>query len=472
MNKVKQLLSNIYYTISSNLISLIISVVVTFFLPKKLGVQEYAYYQLYLFYLPYVSFIHLGWSDGVYLRYGGAEYDHLDKGRFKGQFNAYVLYHLAIIALLLLAAVMVPTSNPNQRFINISVIFNILLVNTRLILQSVLLMTNRMKEYSHIVLLDRVSYGFLVVCLLLFGLDSFIWYVLLDIIIKLVSVFFSMKVCKEITYAREVKPKYEFSEIYKNIASGINAQLAYIAGLFIIGVIRFGIQKQWDLETFGKVSLTMSISGFLMTFVSAISSAIFPLLKRTDENQYKDVYDMLKSILMPVIFVAMLSYFPIALILNLWLPDYRESLKYMAITFPIIVFEGKVNLLANTYLKALRRERDIFKINLVSALVSILFSFLAIYLLKNLLLAIFGIVLLLGFRSIYSEMVLSKHMAIAIYRDIILECIMVLFFIYIGWNYSYLVGFFLYTILVILYLIVNRNNLKKSADFVMSRIRK
>lgn len=471
MNKVKQLLSNIYYTISSNLISLIISVVVTFFLPKRLGVQEYAYYQLYLFYLPYIGFLHLGWSDGVYLRYGGEEYEHLDKERFKGQFNAYVFFHLVITLAFLFVSTFIPISDPNRRLINLSVILNIMIVNARVFLQSILLMTNRMKEYSHIILLDRVSYGFLVAFLLLFGVDNFIWYVLLDIIIKVISFILSMKACKEITYSSKVRAKYEFSEIYKNIASGINALLAYIAGLFIIGVVRYGIQKQWDIETFGKVSLTLSISGFLMIFVSAISSAIFPLLKRTNENQYNETYSMLKSLLMPFIFVAMLSYFPLALILNLWLPDYRESLKYMAITFPIIVFEGKVNLLANTYLKALRRERDIFKINVVSAFVSIIFTFMAIYLLENLLLAIFGIVLLLGFRSIYSEMTLSKHMEIAIYRDIVLECVLVLLFIYIGWSYSYLAGFSIYAFLVVLYLIMNRKSIQKSAKFVMSKIR-
>lgn len=78
----KKLLLNSSYAITSNLLSLLVSTLVILILPKLIGVEEYGYWQLYLFYTSYVGFAHLGWIDGIYLKYGGEEYERLDKQKF------------------------------------------------------------------------------------------------------------------------------------------------------------------------------------------------------------------------------------------------------------------------------------------------------------------------------------------------------------------------------------------------------
>ena len=70
---------NLYYTVGANFITLAISVLLNLFVPKLLGVREYSYWQLYVFYSSYVGFLHLGWIDGIYLKIGGEEYENLDK---------------------------------------------------------------------------------------------------------------------------------------------------------------------------------------------------------------------------------------------------------------------------------------------------------------------------------------------------------------------------------------------------------
>ena len=70
---------NLFYTIASNIVSFACSVLITLIIPKRLGIDDYGYFQLYLFYTTYIGFLHLGWADGVLLRYGGAYYEILDK---------------------------------------------------------------------------------------------------------------------------------------------------------------------------------------------------------------------------------------------------------------------------------------------------------------------------------------------------------------------------------------------------------
>ena len=59
---------NLSFAFIANLIGLITSSIITFILPKYLGVLQYSYYQLYLFYASYIGFLGLGWIDGFYLR--------------------------------------------------------------------------------------------------------------------------------------------------------------------------------------------------------------------------------------------------------------------------------------------------------------------------------------------------------------------------------------------------------------------
>ena len=60
-------------------LSTAVSVILTLLLPKVLGVAEFGYWQLFIFYLGYVGFFHFGINDGVYLIHGGETRDALDK---------------------------------------------------------------------------------------------------------------------------------------------------------------------------------------------------------------------------------------------------------------------------------------------------------------------------------------------------------------------------------------------------------
>ncbi len=42
----------------------------------------------------------------------------------------------------------------------------------------------------------------------------------------------------------------------------------------------------------------------------------------------------------------------------MWLPEYADSLQYMGILFPIVIYEGRMSLLINTYLKTIRKEKQ------------------------------------------------------------------------------------------------------------------
>ena len=84
----------VLYAVGANLLSLLVSVLTTLIVPKFFGdaVEQYGYLKIYLFYVGYIGFFHLGWCDGIFLRDGGKQWSELDKPLYAGQFiNLFLL---------------------------------------------------------------------------------------------------------------------------------------------------------------------------------------------------------------------------------------------------------------------------------------------------------------------------------------------------------------------------------------------
>ena len=136
--------------------------------------------------------------------------------------------------------------------------------------------------------------------------------------------------------------------------------------MLLIGSAKMIVQWRWDELVFGKVSFAFSVSNLFLAFVTAISVVLFPSLKRMNQEDLPAVYKKIRGAVSPLLFFAMLFYFPGCVILRAWLPRYAESLRYLGILLPIIVFASKVSLLTNNYLKAYRKENLMLKINVFS----------------------------------------------------------------------------------------------------------
>ena len=79
-------------------ISLVSSIMMTVVVPKALGLEDYAYWQLFTLYVGYIGLLLLGVHDGAFLRLGGASVDGIDWPRIKAQFA--VIASFQVVALL------------------------------------------------------------------------------------------------------------------------------------------------------------------------------------------------------------------------------------------------------------------------------------------------------------------------------------------------------------------------------------
>ncbi|MFT0650356.1 hypothetical protein ACMEOK_14470 [Lactiplantibacillus plantarum] len=465
--KAKELFRNFSYTIFSNLISLLISTLAVLIVPKFIGVHEYGYWQLYIFYTLYVGSMHFGWLDGIYLRFGGDTYESLDKRLFFSQFIQ--LFFLQItIAFLIIVGSFVFKNGSSEEFIIVITAIVMVFVNLQQFCLYILQDTGRMASYSMVNVIGRVIYfGLICLCLLL-GIKSFIFYVLADTIGRFFSMVYGLFMCKEIIFKKISSFYLTIEETWINISVGVKLLLANIAGSLIIGIVRYGIKMEWGVNVFGKISLTLNISNLMMTFISAISLVLYPTLRRLDQNKLKGFYTKLKQIMSVVLLAGLFLYYPIGLLLPIWLPKYASSLVYMGLLFPMCVYQGKFSMLISTFMKTFRLEKKLLFVNVFSVLCSFALTFLNVFFIKSLTLTMVSIVVALWIQSTLGDWLLGKTLHVNATSGSLSETLTVIVFIVSNLYFSVPINILIYTLTFILFLYFR----KDSVSFILLHLRK
>jgi hypothetical protein len=271
---------------------------------------------------------------------------------------------------------------------------------------------------------------------------------LADIMAKIIALIGLGYVCRDIVFTKGVKLSVGIHEFWVNINTGVKLLFANIAGMLIIGIVRFGIERNWDVTTFGKVSFSLSISHFVLIFIAAVSVVIFPIIKRSEADRLPTVYDTLGALLSGGMLIFLIAFYPIQKILHFWLPHYYEAIQYFAILFPISMFETRTSLLINTYLKALREEKAMLFINGFSVLLSLIITVIVTVLFKNLTFAIMSIVGLQIVKCLIPDFYLQKKMNMKLSFEILWDAFGAIIFILGNWFIGGVQGWVMYIVFV------------------------
>lgn len=454
--KVKRLFSNLTYAFLSQCISLLLSLLMSFVVPKFLSVKEFGYWQLFLFYTSYVGFTHFGLDDGIYLREGGKRYKDLDFSLIGSQFWL-LMFTQAIFAGVISAFSFFFEKDPNKLFVILLTGLYMIIFNVFYFLGFIFQATNHTKKYSISIIIYKLLF---IVCIFFLFISRDIYYrgyVVLYTLTLLISLLYCMAVGRRIVFAPLMKLSTVLLEAGRNIVVGINLLIANMAGLLIIGSGRLVVEQRWGIESFGKFSFSISICNFFLMFVGQTSMVLFPALRQTNFDNIKKVYVTLHELLDIVLSGMLLFYFPISYILGFWLPQYKESLKYMSILLPLCTFDGKMQMLCNTYLQVLRKERWLLFINVASFLISLLLALLGAYILCSIQAVVVFMVVAVAFRSIVSELYTAKLMESEIKKEIAWECFFAISFIVLSLLVPTVASFLIYLTFYIAYLVLHRN---------------
>lgn len=423
----RRLAKNLILSITAQIISIATSFVLGFIVPKFIDEYQYSYWQTFVLYIGYVGILHFGFLDGIVLRYSQYDYDELDKPRIRSQFQLLLAFtsictFSGCIASLFLSDIV-------KKEIVVLVAIGIITKNIFTYTSYSFQITNRITKYAVLVIAQRVAYAIFVVVLLACRVNEFYWYCIADLFGDVFGIMLGAIFNRGMYFGKGIPVKDCFKECWINISAGIMLMVANFSSSLLVGGAKMMIQWRWDELVFGQVSFSFSVSNIFLTFVTAISVVLFPSLKRMDESELPDIYVKIRNAISPLLFFAMILYFPGCWILERWLPNYTDSLVYLGILLPIIIFSSKVSLLTNNYLKAYRKEKLMLVTNVASVALGMAAFAIGAYVFNNLELVLYLVVGIIMLRSVASEIAVTKIIKKNITLDFIIELIMTVVFI-------------------------------------------
>ena len=112
----KSVLGNISIAFAAQGVSMTASIIMSLLVPKVLGIENYGYWQLFVFYVSYSGFFHFGLNDGVYLVQGGISRNQIDKLVINSQFHFAIVLQL-IIGVLIAATAFIIAPDEERAYV-------------------------------------------------------------------------------------------------------------------------------------------------------------------------------------------------------------------------------------------------------------------------------------------------------------------------------------------------------------------
>lgn len=429
-------------------IAMVVSIVTTLVVPKILGVEEYGYWQLFIFYSSYVGFGHLGLNDGVYLINGGLSREKIDKRSINSQLVVSLCFQLVLSAVVMAAITQSDLGEKRDFVISATAVYMVI-QNTALYFGYVFQAMNETMSYSKSCIIERLCFAGPMIILVIMRTSAFELYVVAYCFSSLVQLVYCLWHARDF-FSMGLEPsRLAITESIASVKVGIKLMLANVASMLILGVARFVIDAVWGIETFGQLSLSISMVNFFLAFISQASMVLFPELRQSGEEDRRRFFRAARdamSLLFPVVYIL---YYPICWLLALWLPAYANSLAYFAYLIPICVFDSKMNISCTTLFKVIRKEKTLFYINLGTTLVSAAGSLVGAYLLHSVNYVIAAVTVAIIGRSVFSEYLLTKRLNVPTGAKItVSELVVTLAFIVVAGYFGTTLGALLIYIIV------------------------
>ncbi|MCM0583277.1 hypothetical protein H9L19_02030 [Weissella diestrammenae] len=441
-----QFFRNFIYGTLPNFIYALLQFVILLIIPNLISVKNYGLYQIYMFYMSYITLMQFGWSEGMYVNYGGLTYRQLDRRSIASQFKVFSGWTIFVAVLMILIGELFFKSD--MAFIVVALGIATLLTNLRNYANNILLATSRIAAFSLInVFGTTVNLG-LVLLLLAVQQITYQTVIIANLMAILVSLMSLLFKTRDVLFS---KPQVvvPWQTIKHHLRRGSKILFASLSTIIIIGIIRFFIQQAWDTATFARISLPLSFSNIMMLFISSLALLVFPSLNRQNHQIILNGFKVLQLGIKLILLSGLLAFFPLRVMIDHLIPKYTSSIQYMAIIFPAVFFQAKFEILNTTFMKILGLEIALVKINLVSFAISFGLGVISVYGYHNLMLAIASIIVVMATKSILGDYYLHTKMKFSLVSQTLPEIIVVVLFIICASMSNVVIGFLSYLAIVL-----------------------
>ena len=456
------MLSKISYMALAQIFFAFVSAVSILILPKLLSLEGFGYYQLFIFFANYVEFLHFGLSDGIYLRYGGRRYEFISKRTLKSQIcTMEILY---IIECLIIFFTVCAFSFDKRLFLYIAISGAITV--PRSFLYNLLQSVNEIKKSILVLFIERIFVLSSISAVYFVNFDKAKFLIFSFIFARFISLVYIYFLCRDLFKVKMASFTDSLFYIYKNMRIGIKLTISALCNIFLIFIARSMIAWKFSIVLFGKISLILSLLNFALFFINAFSAILFPILRTKKTCEQNEIFKILDDGLSIIFVFLFLFAYPVEVLLGAWLPKYTDVLNYMPIIFAILLCEGKTLLLTNSYFKALRKEGQMLRINLISLIIFSVFIGFIVYFCNDIFIIMFCLFLSLFAKYIALSYGLKKFIKSVNFYNIVVEFFCSICFIAISHILPGIYAFCSIIVSFIVLIVLKRKNFIQLLKFI------
>lgn len=380
----KKTIGDVFKVAASNILKLLGGILVGFLLPKIIGVTDYGYYKTFTLYASYVGLLHFGFADGLYLKYGGKDYDELDKSSFR--FYASFLIGLELLISAIGAVISLLFLSGEMRFIFICLVFYLLTANITNFYQIISQITGRFNELSIRTVFQSVLTAAGVAALWVVhrffdAAISYRIYTVICVVINIILTLWYIFTYRDITFGKQDRSNK--AELWHFIRLGFPLLVANLCSTLILTLDRQFVNLLFDTDTYAVYAFAYNMLGLITTALSAISTVIYPTLKRTDEKTLKNTYTKLIEVILILVFACLLVYFPLCPFVNWFLPKYADSLVIFRIILPGLAISSAITIVMHNYYKTMGKETNFFIKSIIVLVLSAIANYVAYAIFKT-----------------------------------------------------------------------------------------
>lgn len=462
-------LRDLTYAFSANFLNFLMGFVTGFIIPKFLGIDDYAYLKVFTFYVTYVGVAHLGFLDGIYIKYGAYDYDDLPRKKFRGYVRFLIVFQvIEALALVLLAFLLI--RNENRLNIVLFTIFNMIILNITNLWMFIHQITKRFKLFSINTILTKLLYVIGCVLLILNGVRGYNGYVILQTIINIIILFIYIYYNKELVFGKAESTKETFKEAKELIGIGFFVMIGNFMSVIILGIDRIFVDRLFTIKDFAIYSFAYTLISLFYILLNSLTMVIYPYLRRAKEDTYKSVYETIRISITMLMSVTLCGYFVIKFIVSSFLPQYTESFAILIFLVPTVIYSAQINILIANYYKIMQKTKEYTINNIMALFLSIITNIIAYFIYKDI--ASIAIATLVSFILwlIYSDLYFKKIIKVRVGRAYILDLSILAIFFFSAYFFKWYNGLVIYIVLLILLLTVNnRKDVKKIINMVKKR---
>ena len=314
---------------AANAINLMIGLVNGFVLPKYLSVETYADIKTYQLYVNYIAILAFGYSDGLYLVYGGKRMSDI------GSKGINICRTNLILFQALITFIVVAFACFTRNTVLLITAASVIPVNIVATYKNIFQATGEFKTYSRILnytsILTFLGSMFLLFVVKTDRSDIYIfWNVVVSILIWILM---ERKLIVE--YGCKLQFMSDLKDLVVNIKSGFILMLGNFSSILMTSIDRWFVKVLLTIQDFAYYSFVVSVENLIAIFITPVVTTMYNYICGTSEME--SIKKIKRMCLLFSLFLIAGAY-PVKWVLEVYLTKYLEAQYVLFILFTTEIF--------------------------------------------------------------------------------------------------------------------------------------